>query len=149
MATAIKSQSLREPLDFTGANFITLLCAVIILVAFIFMPWMWTEMKYNGARLMSDVLTGGSLGTYVTRQIVLIPLAAGRALWGDSIVDKAKAIIVPAIVFAVVGFVLFKSAWPLPTGYLAVVPLLVLLVALASAAIALTRRPAVSSPSGG
>ena len=80
---------------------------------------------------------------------VLIPLAAGRALWGDSIVDKAKAIIVPAIVFAVVGFVLFKSAWPLPTGYLAVVPLLVLLVALASAAIALTRRPAVSSPSGG
>ena len=86
MATAIKSQSLREPLDFTGANFITLLCAVIILVAFIFMPWMWTEMKYNGARLMSDVLTGGSLGTYVTRQIVLIPLAAllgiGAGLWG-------------------------------------------------------------------
>lgn len=86
MATAIKSQRLREPLDFAGANFLVILCAVIILVTFIFMPWMWTEMKYNGARLMSDVLTGGSLKNFATWQIVLIPITAllgmGVGLWG-------------------------------------------------------------------
>ena len=86
MATAVKSQPLREPLDFTGPNFLALICAVIILVVFIFMPWMWTEMKYNGARLMSDVLTGGSLKNFATWQIALVPvtalLAMGLALWG-------------------------------------------------------------------
>jgi len=115
MATAIKSQSLREPLDFTGANFITLLCAVIILVAFIFMPWMWTEMKYNGARLMSDVLTGGSLGTYVTRQIVLIPLAAllgiGAGLWGLMAPSRGALASILAALIGLVGLGYFADLY--------------------------------------
>jgi len=115
MATAIKSQSLREPLDFTGANFITLLCAVIILVAFIFMPWMWTEMKYNGARLMSDVLTGGSLGTYVTRQIVLIPLAAllgiGAGLWGLMAPSRGALASILAALIGLIGLGYFADLY--------------------------------------
>lgn len=115
MATAIKSQSLREPLDFTGANFITLLCAVIILVAFIFMPWMWTEMKYNGARLMSDVLTGGSLGTYVTRQIVLIPLAAllgiGAGLWGLMAPSRGVLASILAALIGLIGLGYFADLY--------------------------------------
>lgn len=86
MATAIKSQRLREPLDYASPNFVVILCAAVILIAFIFMPWMWTELKYNGARLMSDVLTGGSLKNFTTWQIALIPLSAllalGVGLWG-------------------------------------------------------------------
>ena len=57
MATAVKSQRMREPIDLASANFLAVFLGIVILVAFIFMPWMWTEMKYNGARLMSDVLT--------------------------------------------------------------------------------------------
>ncbi len=86
MATAVKSQRMREPIDLASANFLAVFLGIVILVAFIFMPWMWTEMKYNGARLMSDVLTGGSLKNYNTWQIVLIPatalLAMGVGLWG-------------------------------------------------------------------
>lgn len=72
---------------------------------------------------------------------VMIPVAAARALWGPSVAAKLKAIVIPAIVFLVVGFVLYKSAWPLPTGYLQWVPILVGAVAIAAATIALTRRP--------
>jgi len=86
MATAVQSQRLREPLDYSSANFLALILAVVILLAFIFMPWMWTEIKYNGARLMSDVLTGGSLKNFTIWPIVLIPIAAllgmGAGLWG-------------------------------------------------------------------
>lgn len=70
---------------------------------------------------------------------LLIPLAAAVALWGPTNREKLKAISVPLIVFAVVGFVLFKSAWPLPTGYLAVVPWLVLAVVTIAAVAAVLR----------
>ena len=68
----------------------------------------------------------GAISTWAGLMFLLVylfvPLAAGRALWGPTAKEKIKAIVVPLIVFAVVGFVLFKSAWPLPTGYLAIVP---------------------------
>lgn len=72
---------------------------------------------------------------------VMIPVAAARALWGPTFVAKVKATVVPAVVFLVVGFVLYKSAWPLPTGYLRWVPILVLVVAVIAAVIAIARRP--------
>ncbi len=80
------ARDLREPLDFASANFLTLIFAVVIIVAFLYMPWLWTEAKYNGARIMSDVLTGGTLENFGTREIVLIPLAGliagGLGVWG-------------------------------------------------------------------
>ena len=90
MATMVKpvdrSRQMSEPLDFASANFLALIFSVVILIAFIFMPWMWTEVKYNGARIMSDVLTGGALKNFGTQPILLIPvvglLAGGLALWG-------------------------------------------------------------------
>ena len=84
--TTDQPRKLSEPLDYATANFITLLLAVIILIAFIFMPWLWSGAKYNGARIMSDVLAGGMLKTYSVNAIVLIPivglLVGGLALWG-------------------------------------------------------------------
>jgi multiple sugar transport system permease protein len=86
MATTVKSQRLSEPLDFASANALALIFAALIILAFIYMPWLWTEIKYNGARLMSDVLTGGTLKNYGTTELVLIPIvglvAGGLALWG-------------------------------------------------------------------
>lgn len=86
MATKIKSKTLEVPLDFSAVNFVGLALAIIILIAFIYSPWLWEEIKYNGARLMSDVLTAGSLENFSTWQIALIPvsalLAAGLAVWG-------------------------------------------------------------------
>ncbi|WP_238625959.1 carbohydrate ABC transporter permease [Aggregatilinea lenta] len=83
--TADRSLRQQEPLDFTSASFLALILAVIVLFAFIFLPWMWTEAKYNGARLMSDVLVAGSLKNFGTIQLVIIPVAAlaagGLALW--------------------------------------------------------------------
>ena len=88
----------------------------------------------------------GAISTWAGLMFLLVylfvPLAAGRALWGPTVTDKARAVIVPFVVFSVVGFVLFKSAWPLPTGYLAVVPWLALGIAGLSVLVAVTRRPA-------
>lgn len=94
----------------------------------------------------------GAISTWAGLMFLLVylfvPLAAGRALWGPTAKEKIKAIVVPLIVFAVVGFVLFKSAWPLPTGYLAIVPWLALAVTVVSIIVAVTKpkssRPPVS-----
>jgi len=85
MATAARER-LREPLDFVGANLLGLILGVVILAAFLYTPWLWTEIKYNGARLMSEMLAGSSLKNYSTGPIVLIPivalLAIGASFWG-------------------------------------------------------------------
>lgn len=70
---------------------------------------------------------------------LLVPVAAGFALWGPSSRERLKALCVPLIVFVVVAFVFFKSAIPLPTGYLAPVPWLVGLVVVVAAIVAATR----------
>ena len=88
----------------------------------------------------------GAISTWAGLMFLLVylfvPLAAGRALWGPTVKERIKAMVVPFVVFAVVGFVLFKSAWPLPTGYLAIVPWLALGVTAMSVIVALTRRAA-------
>ncbi len=123
MATAIKSQPLREPLDFAGANFLAILCAAIILVAFIFMPWMWTEIKYSGARLMSDVLTGGSLKSFGTWQIVFIPvsalLALGAGLWGLMAPHRGALASVLAAAIGLIGLVYYIDLYWVREGEVA------------------------------
>ncbi len=84
---ASKPRDLKEPLDFANANFLALVLAVVILFAFIFMPWFWNEVKFNGARVMSETLTGGGmLKIYGTEEIALIPivglLAGTLGIWG-------------------------------------------------------------------
>jgi multiple sugar transport system permease protein len=104
--TAKKPRQFSEPLDFASANFVGLLLAVVILFAFIFMPWLWTEAKYNGARVMSDVLTGGMLETYGIQTIVLIPivglLAGGLSVWG--LLNQHRGVLA-SILTAAVGLI--------------------------------------------
>ncbi len=123
MATAVKARNLREPLDFANANFLGLIFAVVVLVTFIFMPWMWTEIKYNGARLMSDVLTGGSLKNFSTWQIVLIPLAAlpaiGVSLWGLLTPHRGALASILTMGFGVLGLVYYADLYFVREGEVA------------------------------
>jgi multiple sugar transport system permease protein len=113
----------REPLDFTSAQFLTLILAVTILIAFIFMPWMWKEPKYNGARLMSDVLVKGSLKNFGTSQLVLIPLTAfwagGLAIWGLLGVQRGRIVSVLVLLGALVGLYYYYDLWYLREGEVA------------------------------
>lgn len=123
MATAVRSQRLREPLDYASANFLALIFAVIILLAFIFMPWMWTEIKYNGARLMSDALTGGSLKNFSTWQIVLIPITAllvmGLSLWGLMNPHRGALASVLTVGLGLVGLVYYADLYLVREGQVA------------------------------
>jgi amino acid transporter len=86
----------------------------------------------------------GAISTWVGLMFlivyVLIPLAAGRAVWLDG-GSRISAVFVPTLVFLIVGFVLFKSALPLPSGYMALVPMLALVVVVVAAVTAWRRVP--------
>ncbi len=72
-------------IDFSGANFIGLLCSALMFIAFIFMPWYGTQIVDNAAKLLADYLSGVP-GTQVTVWLGIVPIAAvvgvGLALWG-------------------------------------------------------------------
>ena len=123
MATTYKARSTAEPLDFASANFLGLILAVVILVAFIFMPWMWTEIKYNGARLMSDVLTGGSLKTYGSSHLVLIPITAlltvGLAMWGLLSAHRGALASVLTVATGVMGLAYYFDVYFIQEGQVA------------------------------
>lgn len=86
--------ALRAPIDPTWANFVGLISAAALLLAFLFAPWYWGEVKYNGARLMSEVLVDRPYGQYTSAMIILIPLAAlGTVLitlWGLNSPERGK-----------------------------------------------------------
>ncbi|MBN2305011.1 MAG: sugar ABC transporter permease, partial [Anaerolineae bacterium] len=81
-----RGDNLRPPIDPARANFIGLLCATVIIAAFLFLPWYWTEIKYNGGRIMSDVLVDGTYKGFSSVHVIFIPIAAliagGLAVWG-------------------------------------------------------------------
>jgi len=74
------------------------------------------------------------------------PVAAARALWKPTITGAAKALIVPTVVFVVVGYTLYRSAWPLPTGDLAAVPWIVGTVVIAGVVLGLAQRDRSVTP---
>jgi len=94
MATATRPQKMRPPVDPARANFIGLIAAALLLFAFLFAPWYWDEVKYNGARLMSDVLLDGTYGRFSSLHILLIPLAALLTglvtVWGLNSPERGK-----------------------------------------------------------
>jgi ABC-type sugar transport system permease subunit len=120
---AAKSQTLSEPLDFASANFLALLLAVIILVAFIFMPWLWAEIKYNGARIMSDTLAGGMLQAYASKEITLIPivglLAGGLGVWGLLNVRRSALASVLTVVVGLIGLIYYADLYFVQEGQVA------------------------------
>jgi ABC-type sugar transport system permease subunit len=121
--TTDQPRKLSEPLDYATANFITLLLAVIILIAFIFMPWLWTGAKYNGARIMSDVLAGGMLRTYGTNAIVLIPivglLVGGLAVWGLLNTHRSALASLLAAGVALIGLYYYYDVYYVQEGQVA------------------------------
>jgi hypothetical protein len=62
MAAITQTQKKRQPLDqyadLSSINMLGLVCAVLMLFAFIFMPWAGSRLQDNGARMMSDALVG-------------------------------------------------------------------------------------------
>ncbi len=121
--TADRPRESGEPLDFASANFLTLLLAVIILIAFIFMPWLWTEVKFNGARIMSDVLAGGMLKAYGVNAIVLIPfaglLAGGVAMWGLLNTHRSAQASILAAAIGLVGLYYYYDTYFIQEGQVA------------------------------
>ena len=91
MTAVTKRQSTRHSgavVDFSDANIFGLTCAILILFAFIFLPWAGNTLQNNGARMMSDTLVGPfpEFFTYEPLTILLVPFAAllalGLSLWG-------------------------------------------------------------------
>lgn len=127
MAPVVKSanpRDLREPLDFANANFLGLLFAIVILFAFIFMPWLWTEVKFNGARVMSETLTNsGLMKSYGTQSIVLIPivglLAGGLGVWGLLNVHRSALASILTVVAGLVGLLYYVDVYFVQEGQVA------------------------------
>ncbi len=68
-----------------------------------------------------------------------VPVAAARALWKPGFRGAVRALILPTIAFVAVGFTLYKSIWPLPTGAVAITPWLALIVIVAALALMVLR----------
>ncbi len=89
-----QKQDVRAPIDPSWANFVGLICAAVVLIAFLFAPWYWGEVKYNGARLMSEVLVSRPYGQYASAWILLIPFSALGTfvitLWGLNSPERGK-----------------------------------------------------------
>lgn len=102
---------MRPPVDPVLANFIGLLSATVILIAFLFQPWYWGEIRYNGARLMADALVGGTYTQFVSLHILLIPVAALFTgvviLWGLNSPERGKLASLLTALAGVVGLVYF------------------------------------------
>ena len=104
-------QALRAPIDPSWANFVGLICAAAILIAFLFAPWYWGEMKYNGARLMSEVLVDRPYGQYTSAWILLIPIVALATgiltIWGLNSPERGKIASVGTVLLGLVGLFYF------------------------------------------
>lgn len=121
---ASKPRDLKEPLDFANANFLALLFAVVILFAFIFMPWFWNEVKFNGARVMSETLTGGGmLKIYGTEEIALIPivglLAGTLGIWGLLNAHRSALASILTMVDGLVGLLYYVDFYFVQKGQVA------------------------------
>ena len=111
MAVSTQSKSLRPPIDPSLANLVGLLSAAVILVAFLFAPWYWNEMKYNGARMMSEAIIDGTYSRYVSLHIILIPIAAlltgAITLWGLNSPERGKLASVATTIFGLASLYYF------------------------------------------
>ena len=109
-----------ESLEYTSANFLGLICAVVILVAFIFLPWLWTGAKFNGARFMSEVLTGGNMANFGSDLLVLVPLAAllagGTAVWGLLNAHRGRTASLLTIGLGLVGLIYYLDLYFVQDG---------------------------------
>jgi ABC-type sugar transport system permease subunit len=99
--------------DVSNATLFGLVCAIVMLVAFIFMPWAGHKLQDNGARMMSDALVGPfpDFFNYEPDLIILVPVATlialGLSLWGISNIDKGRLIARMISVTGAIGLIYF------------------------------------------
>ena len=79
--------------EFTGANLAAMLSAVLIMFAFIFLPWYGSALTENGARVLSDNLYG-AVSAKPAPLIWLVPLVSLGGilfgLWGIFSADRSR-----------------------------------------------------------
>lgn len=104
--------------EFTGANLLALISAVVVLFAFIFLPWYGTALTDNGARLLSDNLYG-TVGALPAPLIWVVPLVALGGiifgLLGVFSVERGRMAAVGSLLLGLVGlgYFLYMLADPL------------------------------------
>ena len=112
---------MEERWDFNAAMLVALLCCVIALFAFLFMPWMGVHLTDNGARLFSDYVYNAANSRPVPL-IWIVPIiltaATGFALWGVLDPDKGRIASPVVALFGAIGLVYFIEAFngPAPVG---------------------------------
>ncbi len=108
-----------EKWDFTSSMVTALLGCVVVLVAFLFLPWVGTALTDNGARLFSDYVYG-AVGARPVPYISLLPfvLVAGTflALWGFLNPDQGRVASPLVAVAGLVGLIYYYFAFygPIP-----------------------------------
>jgi multiple sugar transport system permease protein len=102
---------------------VALFLAVLILFAFIYLPWLWEEAKYNGARLMTDVLMGGNFKNFASTNLVIIPIAsmvaASFAIWGLITPQRGGVACFMSFLAGVVGLYYFVDVYLIQEGEVA------------------------------
>ena len=90
----ITTQRANTDWDFSASSMIALLCAAILLIALIFMPWLGTKISMNGTRILSDNLYG-TAGAVSAPHLWIVPLVALAticvSLWGTLAPENARA----------------------------------------------------------
>ncbi len=110
-----------ERRDFTASMVVALLCCVVALFAFLFMPWVGKLLVDNGARLFSDYLYDAA-GSRPVPFIWLIPIvlvaATGLSLWGVLDPEKGRIASPLAAALGLVGLIYYYFAFygPHPIG---------------------------------
>jgi ABC-type sugar transport system permease subunit len=112
---------MEEPMDdrwdFNASMIVALICCVLALFAFLFMPWMGKLLVDNGARMFSDFLYDSASSRPVPL-IWLIPLvlttATALSLWGVLDQDKARLTSPLIALLGLVGLIYFYVAFKGP-----------------------------------
>jgi multiple sugar transport system permease protein len=92
--TTNAAKTANDDWDFNASAMTALVCAAVLLIALIFMPWLGTKISANGMRLLSDNLYG-TAGAIPTPYLWIVPVVAlasiSVALWGTLASENAKA----------------------------------------------------------
>lgn len=107
----------RKEWEFTTSALLALASAVLLLIAFIFLPWLGPKLTLNAARIVSDNLYGAAdaIPAPFLWLIPLITLAAvAVGLWGAlaSAYDRLASILAAALGVAGLAYFALSTGWP-------------------------------------
>lgn len=103
--------------EFTTANTVALISAILIMIAFIFMPWIGDKLTENAARFLSDFLYG-TAGAKPAPFIWLVPvislLGVGLSLWSLMTTEHGRIVSVVCSILGWIGlgFCFYTLSYP-------------------------------------